>query len=79
VVAAEDLTDVAVTIISAANTPAKRKAEHIATAEMSSCGKHVTAARSGHWVVTDEPEIVLQAIREMIERTPKPSTMSAGV
>jgi hypothetical protein len=69
----------AVTIISAANTPAKRKAEHIATAEMSSCGKHVTAARSGHWVVTDEPEIVLQAIREMIERTRKPSVMSAGV
>jgi hypothetical protein len=29
--------------------------------------------------VTDEPEIVLQAIREMIERTRKPSVMSAGV
>ena len=79
VAAAEDLKDVAVTVISAANTPAKRKAEHIATAEMSSCGKHVTAARSGHWVVTDEPQVVLQAIREMIERTRKPSVMSAGV
>jgi pimeloyl-ACP methyl ester carboxylesterase len=79
VVAAEDSRDLAITIISAANTPAKRKAEHIATAKMSSCGKHVTAARSGHWVVTDEPEIVLQAIREMIERTRKPSVMSAGV
>jgi pimeloyl-ACP methyl ester carboxylesterase len=78
VAAAEDLKDVAVTIISAANTPAKRKAEHISTAEMSSRGKHLTAARSGHWVVTDEPEVVLQAIREMIERTRKPSVMSAG-
>jgi pimeloyl-ACP methyl ester carboxylesterase len=79
VAAAEDLKDVAVTIISAANTPAKRKAEHIATAETSSCGKHLTARRSGHWVVTDEPEVVLQAIREVIERTRKPSVMSAGV
>jgi len=79
VVAAEDLKHVAVTIISAANTPARRKAEHIATAEMSSCGKHLTARRSGHWVVTDEPDVVLQAIREMIERTRKPSVMSAGV
>jgi pimeloyl-ACP methyl ester carboxylesterase len=79
VAAAEDLKDVAVTIISAANTPAKRKAEHIATAETSSCGKHLTATRSGHWVVTDEPEVVLQAIREVIEWTRKPSVMSAGV
>lgn len=79
VAAAEDLQDVAVTIISAANTPAKRKAEHIATAETSSCGKHRTATGSGHWVVTDEPEVVLQAIREVIERTRKPSVMSAGV
>jgi pimeloyl-ACP methyl ester carboxylesterase len=79
VAAAEDLKDVAITIISAANTPAKRKAEHIATAETSSCGKHLTATRSGHWVVTDEPEVVLQAIREVIERTRNPSVMSAGV
>jgi pimeloyl-ACP methyl ester carboxylesterase len=79
VAAAEDLKDVPVTIISAVNTPAKRKAEHVATAEVSSCGKHLTAARSGHWVVTDEPEVVLRAIREMIERTRKPSVMGAGV
>jgi hypothetical protein len=30
-------------------------------------------------VVTDEPEVVLQAIREVIERTRNPSVMSAGV
>jgi pimeloyl-ACP methyl ester carboxylesterase len=79
VAAAEDLKDVAVTVISAANTPAKRKTEHVATAELSSFGKHVTATRSGHWVVMDEPEVVLQAIRDMIEMVRKPSVMSAGV
>lgn len=79
VTASEDLRDVPVTVISAANISAKRKAEHIATAQLSSCGTHVTATRSGHWVIADEPELVLQAIREMIERTRRPSVMSAGV
>ncbi len=78
VAAAEDLRQVPVTVISAANTPAKRRTEHIATAQLSSCGKHLTATQSGHWVVMDEPEVVLQAIREMIETVRKPSVMSAG-
>ncbi|MFZ0522129.1 MAG: alpha/beta hydrolase [Candidatus Acidiferrales bacterium] len=77
--AAEDLKFVPITIISAANTPAERKKEHIRTAQLSECGTHLTATRSGHWIMTDEPEIVLQAIHEMIERARKPSVMSAGV
>lgn len=77
--AAEDLKFVPVTIISAANTPAERKKEHIRTTQLSECGTHLTATRSGHWIMTDEPEIVLQAIHKMIERARKPSVMSAGV
>jgi hypothetical protein len=67
VAAAEDLKFVPITIISAANTPVERKKEHIRTAQLSECGMHLTATRSGHWIMTDEPEIVLQAIHEMIE------------
>jgi pimeloyl-ACP methyl ester carboxylesterase len=78
VAASENLSDVPVTVISAANTPAERKKEQIATAQLSSFGKHLLAAHSGHWVMTDEPDVVLQAIREMIERVRQPNVLSAG-
>jgi pimeloyl-ACP methyl ester carboxylesterase len=78
VAAAEDLEGKAITIISAADTPAERKAAHNATTRLSSGGKHVVATRSSHWVMTDEPELVLEAIREMIERTREPSVRSAS-
>jgi pimeloyl-ACP methyl ester carboxylesterase len=77
VTAAENLNDVPVTVISAANTPADRKKAHNAIAHLSACGTHLVATRSGHWVMNDEPELVIQAIHEMIERVRKPSAMSA--
>ena len=79
VAAADNLKDIPLTVISAANTPPERKEAHIALARLSKCGTHLTATRSGHWVMTDEPELVLRAIREMIERTRKTSVMTAGV
>jgi pimeloyl-ACP methyl ester carboxylesterase len=78
VAAAEDLEGKAITIISAADTPEERKAAHNATARLSSGGKHVIATRSGHWVMTDEPEVVLGEIREMIARMREPSVRSAS-
>jgi pimeloyl-ACP methyl ester carboxylesterase len=36
-------------------------AEHAALAT-----KHIIAAQSGHWVHLDEPELVVEAIRERI-------------
>lgn len=77
VTAHENLNDVPVTVVSAANTPADRKKEHIAIAHLSACGTHLVATHSGHWVMTDEPELVLQAIQEMIERVRKPSVVAA--
>jgi pimeloyl-ACP methyl ester carboxylesterase len=67
VAAAGSLEGISVTVVSAANTPPERKAEQIATAHLSSRGKHLTASRSGHWVMEDEPDLVLQAIRDVIE------------
>lgn len=75
VTAVENLKDVPVTVISAANTPADRKTAHVAITHLSGCGTHLTATRSGHWVMTDEPGLVLQAIHEMIERTRKASVL----
>ena len=54
-----------ITIISASNSTAVQLAERDALARHSLRGKHIIATKSGHWVHFDEPELVLQAIREM--------------
>ncbi len=50
-----------VTVISSAQLPPERMAEHAALAT-----KHIIANQSGHWVHLDEPELVVEAIREKI-------------
>jgi pimeloyl-ACP methyl ester carboxylesterase len=77
VAAAENPKDAPVTVISAANTPADRKEAHIALAHLSACGTHLVATRSRHWVMTDEPQLVIQAIHQMVERVRNPSVLSA--
>jgi pimeloyl-ACP methyl ester carboxylesterase len=66
-----------VTVISAANTPADRKIGHAATAQLSSPGKHLTATKSGHWVMVDEPDVVLEAIKATIESARATRTSAA--
>jgi pimeloyl-ACP methyl ester carboxylesterase len=79
-VAASRLPNIPVTVISAANTPSDRRRHHVALAELSTLGKHVTAARSGHWVMQDEPELVLQAIQDVVRqpREPQVAAKAAG-
>ena len=36
-------------------------------ARLSSRGRHEVAARSGHWIPLDEPEMVIAVVREMVE------------
>ncbi len=54
-----------VTILSASNSTPAQLAERQAIASRSLNGKHIIAAKSGHWIHFDEPELVLQAIREL--------------
>jgi pimeloyl-ACP methyl ester carboxylesterase len=61
-----------VTVLSAANATPEQREEREAMARRSPHGQHIVAAKSGHWIQLDEPELVVQAIREMIERV-KPS------
>jgi len=57
-----------VTILSASNSTAGERAGREAMALSSSRGRHIIAAESGHWIHLDEPELVVQAIWEMVER-----------
>jgi pimeloyl-ACP methyl ester carboxylesterase len=54
-----------ITILSASNSTAAQLAERDALARHSLHGKHIIASKSGHWVHFDQPELVLQAIREV--------------
>jgi len=54
-------------VISSGDQPAEQLAVHRRLAEGSIAGRHVVAARSAHWVQLDEPELVVNAIKELTE------------
>jgi pimeloyl-ACP methyl ester carboxylesterase len=64
--AAGTLGDVPTVVISSAAQPPAIKAAHDALARMSSGGRVVFASMSGHWVPYDEPELIVQAIHDVI-------------
>ena len=47
--------------------PAEKMKEHKSLAHLSSQGKHVVASKGGHWIQLDEPDLVIESIREVIE------------
>ena len=54
-------------VLSAANATPEQLEEREAIVRRSPRGRHIIARRSGHWIQLDEPELVVEAIREMIE------------
>ena len=66
-VVAAGVLDKPLTVISAANLSARRLAHHRAVAARSPEGRHILAERSGHWITEDQPELVIEAILEMVE------------
>jgi pimeloyl-ACP methyl ester carboxylesterase len=57
--------NIPLTILSAANSTPEQIAEREALALRSTHGKHVIT-EYGHWIHLDDPELVIQAIREMV-------------
>ena len=55
-----------VTLLSAANATPEQLQEREAMARRSPRGQHIIARKSGHWIQLDQPELVVQAIREMV-------------
>ena len=50
-----------VVILSAKSTPPKRREEHAAIAQRLSRGRYVPAEGSSHWIMQDQPELLLNA------------------
>jgi pimeloyl-ACP methyl ester carboxylesterase len=57
-----------VTILSAGNATVEELKERDAWAAQSDHGVHIKVARTGHWVQLERPELVVDAVREMVER-----------
>jgi hypothetical protein len=56
-----------VVVISSGDQPPEQIAAHRMLANSSFVGRHVTAARSGHWVQFDEPELIVSVVRDIVE------------
>jgi hypothetical protein len=59
------LGDVPLTIVSASDQPPDIIARQSALASLSSRGRHIVASKSSHWIHLDEPELVVETIRQV--------------
>jgi pimeloyl-ACP methyl ester carboxylesterase len=59
--------DVPVIVISSGDQPPEQMAAHRRLTEHSHAGRHVIASHSGHWILFDEPGIIVDTIRELVE------------
>jgi pimeloyl-ACP methyl ester carboxylesterase len=59
--------DLPLTTISSTDPGDYRLRQQHALAALSTRGSHLVAAASGHWIPLDEPAVVIQAIRDMVD------------
>jgi len=62
-----DLPEIPISILSAGNSTPAQLFERDAMARRSAHGKHVLVQDSRHWIHLDQPRVVIEAIREMVE------------
>jgi pimeloyl-ACP methyl ester carboxylesterase len=58
--------DIPVVVISGGHQPAPEIAAHQRLAAASPRGRHQIAAKSGHWILFDEPEVIVDAVRALV-------------
>ena len=71
--AAGGLGDIPLIVLSAGNSGPAKEREQADLALLSSNSRQVLGAQSGHWIHLDEPELVVAAIRELVEAHRKKS------
>jgi len=57
---------VPITILSASHSTPAQLAERDDMARRSPTGRHIVAPHSGHWIHLDQPELVIQSVRDMV-------------
>jgi pimeloyl-ACP methyl ester carboxylesterase len=59
--------DIPLVVITGSHQPREEVEAHRALAARSSRGRHVVAANSGHWILFDEPEVVVSAVQSVVD------------
>ena len=59
--------DLPLVVLTAANPDAKRLDDQLQTTALSRAGRHVVARRSGHWIPFEEPNLIIDAVRDVVE------------
>ena len=57
--------EIPVIVISGGHQPAAEIAAHQRMAAASPHGRHLVAAKSGHWILFDQPEVIVDAVRSL--------------
>src|SRR5262249_60745595 len=58
--------DKPIVFLSANTSPQRRRNEHAALAARLPLARHLTAANSNHWIMQAQPELVVQAIEQIL-------------
>lgn len=59
--------DVPLVVISSGDQSAEQLAVHQSLARVSDGGRHLVASRSAHWIQFDEPELIVAAVKDLVE------------
>jgi pimeloyl-ACP methyl ester carboxylesterase len=62
-----DLGDIPLVVITAASQSEAVRQEHARIAALSTRGRQVVASVGGHWIHLDEPELVIGAVRDVVQ------------
>jgi pimeloyl-ACP methyl ester carboxylesterase len=73
IVAAAPPPEIPVIVISGSHQSAPEIANHRRLAEASQRGQHVIASDSGHWVLFDRPDLIVEAVRGFVDVERHPS------
>jgi pimeloyl-ACP methyl ester carboxylesterase len=66
-----NFSDKPVVILSASTAPERRRAEHAAMAERLPQGEHILAGKSNHWIMQEDPDLVIRAIERVVKYSEK--------
>ena len=62
------LPNVPLVIVSSGDQSAETIARHRLLTGLSPQGRHLVATRSGHWIQFDEPDLVVTAVRDIVDQ-----------
>jgi pimeloyl-ACP methyl ester carboxylesterase len=74
----DNFCDKPVVILSAGTAPEHRRKEHAAMARRLPLGNHVLAGGSDHWIMQEDPDLVIGAIEKVVEYGRNPQVASVA-